>query len=117
MIQVEAKTTGASKMTKKNRQRVQVNAKHQGVVKQGATPPLPPVEVQKVQAAPKAPTSTVAPLLLTVADVCALLNVSRSTLLRLEKSGSLPGRVNLGSQVRYHRDVLKAWLLDQVQTR
>lgn len=52
------------------------------------------------------------PLLLSVFQVCALLNVSRSTLFRLEKSGEIPGRVTLGGQVRYHRQVIEEWLLE-----
>jgi excisionase family DNA binding protein len=52
------------------------------------------------------------PLLLSVSQVCALLNVSRSTLFRLEKSGEIPGRVTLGGQVRYHRQVIEEWLLE-----
>ena len=100
-------------MTKKNRQRIE--GKHPGVVKQGAAATAPPAEVLKVQRAVKVPASTVAPLLLSIADVCALLNVSRSTLLRLEKSGALPGRLVLGGQVRYHRQVIEAWLLKQAE--
>jgi excisionase family DNA binding protein len=101
-------------MTKKNRQRVQGNGQNHGKVRQAVTPPVPPVEVQKAPAAAVlVPVSTVPALLLTVADLCALLNVSRSTLLRLEKSGSLPGRIMLGGQVRYHREKIERWLLEQ----
>jgi excisionase family DNA binding protein len=52
-----------------------------------------------------------APLLLTISDLCGLLNVSRSTVNRLDKSGELPGRLQLGGQVRYHREVVETWLL------
>jgi len=55
------------------------------------------------------------PLLLTVTQVCALLNISRSTLFRLEKSGGIPGRVTLGGQVRYHRQVIEEWLMGQAK--
>jgi excisionase family DNA binding protein len=55
------------------------------------------------------------PLLLTVSQVCALLNISRSTLFRLEKSGEIPGRVTIGGQVRYHRQVIEEWLLEQAK--
>jgi len=55
------------------------------------------------------------PLLLTVSQVCALLNISRSTIFRLEKSGEMPGRVNIGGQVRYHRQVIEDWLLEQAK--
>jgi len=102
-------------MTKKNRNRMQGSSRHQGNVRQVITSPAPPAEVRKAPLAPPVPASTVAPLLLTVADVCALLNVSRSTLLRLEKAGSLPGRVKLGGQVRYHREKIERWLLEQCE--
>lgn len=50
-------------------------------------------------------------LLLTVPQVCDLLGgISRSTLVRMEKSGKLPGRVQLGGSVRYHRETIAAWL-------
>jgi len=55
-------------------------------------------------------------ILLTVAQVCSLLNLSRSTLDRMAKAGQIPGRVKIGGQVRYHRQVLETWLLDQVQS-
>lgn len=55
------------------------------------------------------------PLLLTVSQVCALLNLSRSTLFRLEKSGGIPGRVTIGGQVRYHRQVIEEWLMEQAK--
>jgi predicted DNA-binding transcriptional regulator AlpA len=62
-----------------------------------------------------APVSDVAPLLLTVADVCSLLKFSRTALFRLEKSGDLPGKVKLGGQVRYHREIIEKWLLELVE--
>ena len=52
-------------------------------------------------------------LLLTVADVCRLLKISRVTLYRIEKDNPLPGRVKIGGQVRYHRESLEKWLLKQ----
>ena len=51
-------------------------------------------------------------VLLTVSDICKLLKVSRSTLIRMEKSGYLPGRMMLGGSVRYHRETIAAWLRD-----
>jgi excisionase family DNA binding protein len=62
--------------------------------------------------APKRPSDEVS-LLLSCSEVCSLLKISRSTLDRLEKAGSLPGRVKLGGQVRYHRQVIEDWLLSQ----
>jgi len=49
-------------------------------------------------------------VLLTVSDICKLLKISRSTLIRMEKSGQLPGRLMLGGSVRYHRETIDAWL-------
>lgn len=54
-------------------------------------------------------------LLLTVADLCALLQISRSTLFRMEKAGKVPGRLSLGGQVRYHRETVEAWLRSQAK--
>jgi excisionase family DNA binding protein len=50
------------------------------------------------------------PVLLTVSDVCRLLKISRSTLIRIEKAGQLPGRLLLGGSVRYHRETIDVWL-------
>ncbi len=54
-------------------------------------------------------------LVLTVADVCRLLKISRVTLYRIEKETPLPGRVKLGGQVRYHRETLEQWLKQKVE--
>ena len=51
-------------------------------------------------------------LVLTVPEVCALLKISRSSLLRSE----IPGKVKVGGSVRYHKGVLEQWLKDQVST-
>ncbi len=49
-------------------------------------------------------------LLLSVAEMCALLRISRATLIRMDKSGKLPGRIKLGGSVRFHRETVEAWL-------
>ena len=54
-------------------------------------------------------------LLLTVANLCDLLQVSRSTLFRMDKQGVLPGRVDLGGHVRYHRQIVEEWLRKKVK--
>lgn len=54
-------------------------------------------------------TGNLAPILLTMADVCKFLNLSRSTVIRMESTGQLPGRINLGGAVRYHRETLEEW--------
>lgn len=53
-------------------------------------------------------------LLLTVVDLCQLLNLSRSTINRMERAGKLPGRIEVGGAVRYHRETIEGWLRDQV---
>jgi excisionase family DNA binding protein len=66
--------------------------------------------------APPAPAVAVdVALLLTVAQVCQLLSISRATLYRLEQAGKIPGRVQLMGHVRYHRPTLEAWLVAQVK--
>ena len=51
-------------------------------------------------------------LVLTVAEVCALLKISRRT---LERS-NVPGKVKVGGSVRYHRETIEKWLRKQVLT-
>jgi len=72
-----------------------------------ATEPLP-------QKRPKAPPKTrpVAPnsLLLSVAEMCALLCISRATLIRMDNAGKIPGKIKLGGSVRFHRETVEAWL-------
>ena len=55
-------------------------------------------------------------LLLTVPQVCKLLNLSRSTLDRMAKEGLVSGRLKIGGQVRYHRPTLETWLLEQLSS-
>lgn len=55
--------------------------------------------------------------LLTVSDVCKLLKISRSTLIRMEKVSHIPGRLMLGGSVRYHRETIEAWLQDLAANR
>lgn len=52
------------------------------------------------------------PVLLSVTDLCKMLKVSRSTLIRMEKSGLVPGRLVLGGSVRYHLETIRNWLQD-----
>lgn len=66
--------------------------------------PDPPKPVQ-VEPSPVVPA-----ILLTVGQVCDLLGgISRSTLVRMEKTGKIPGRVQLGGSVRYHREIVEEW--------
>jgi excisionase family DNA binding protein len=72
-------------------------------------------EPQIESAAPASGTvSPEEPLLLTISQVGALLNLSRSTLHRLAKDDQIPGRIKIGGQVRYHRSTLEHWLLMQL---
>ncbi|BCS53866.1 AlpA family transcriptional regulator [Geobacter sp. SVR] len=53
-------------------------------------------------------------LLLSVADMCALLGVSRATLIRMDNGGKLPGRIKLGGSVKYHRETVETWLKEMI---
>jgi len=70
-----------------------------------ATPvPVPP------KPAPVEPVPSAPAILLTVSQVCEQLGgISRSTLARMEKTGKIPGRVQLGGSVRYHRETIEQW--------
>ena len=71
-----------------------------------AAPVPDPPKPAPVEPAPSAPA-----ILLTVSQVCNLLGgISRSTLVRMEKTGKVPGRVQLGGSVRYHRETIETWL-------
>ena len=63
---------------------------------------FPPAAAEKVPALPS--------LLLTVKELCELLGVSRSKVVRMEKSGFLPGRVDLAGSVRYDRGIIEKWI-------
>jgi len=70
--------------------------------------PLPPVQAE--------PVLSVSAILLTVSQVCELLGgISRSTLVRMEKTGKIPGRVQLGGSVRYHREIIEEWIRSLVK--
>lgn len=49
-------------------------------------------------------------ILLSVAEMCTLLKISRATLIRMDNSGKLPGRIKLGGSVRFHRETVENWL-------
>lgn len=54
------------------------------------------------------------PLLLTIPDLCDLLQVSRSTINRMQKK--IPGRVELSGSIRYHREIIEKWLFDKIKS-
>lgn len=77
-----------------------------------ATPVQPPPPATKARkTAPEA-----AEVLLSVAEMCALLKISRATLIRLDKAGRIPGRIKLGGSVRFHRATVDAWLQSLIST-
>jgi excisionase family DNA binding protein len=45
-----------------------------------------------------------------VVEMCSLLKISRATLIRMDNSGKLPGRIKLGGSVRFHRETVETWL-------
>ncbi len=49
-------------------------------------------------------------ILLSVTEMCTLLKISRATLVRMDKSGKLPGRIKMGGSVRFHRETVESWL-------
>ena len=70
-----------------------------------ATAALPRPKVQK-KTEPPDPDA----ILLSVAEMCRLLKISRATLVRMDNSGKLPGRIKLGGSVRFHRATVESWL-------
>lgn len=55
-------------------------------------------------------------ILLSVAEMCKLLKISRATLVRMDKAGKLPGRMKLGGSVRFHRQTVETWLQSLINT-
>ena len=69
--------------------------------------------------APKVQKTTLADpnsMLLSVTEICTLLKISRATLVRMDKSGQLPGRIKLGGSVRFHRETVETWLKSLIGT-
>jgi len=50
------------------------------------------------------------PLLITAAELAALLSLSKRTLWRLRSAGDLPKPVKLGNSVRWVRDEINIWI-------
>lgn len=73
-------------------------------------PKREPAPLPKIAAAQKKPAIEVDSPLLSVTEMCALLKISRATLVRMDKSGQLPGRIKLGGSVRFHRETIDNWL-------
>ena len=74
-------------------------------------PPAPSPATTPAPPKPKPVAPLTPAILLTVPQVCELLGgISRSTLTRMEKTGKIPGRVQIGGSVRYHREILEEWV-------
>ncbi|HEY4745090.1 MAG TPA: helix-turn-helix domain-containing protein, partial [Desulfuromonadaceae bacterium] len=83
-----------------------------------------PRQKRAATAEPSAPSPQKAPklppqpgpnaILLSVAEMCSLLRISRATLIRMDKAGKLPGRIKLGGSVRFHRETVEAWLKELI---
>lgn len=86
---------------------------HQGV---SAPEPIIKKKTRNKTAVHKAE-SRPATLFLSVADICSLLGISRATLIRMDKTNSIPGRVKLGGSVRYHRETIDVWLTELVNKK
>jgi len=99
--------------SKKNKRKRKVRNRKQQ--QRQAVPSVKPEPSADAVASAALPPEEPAPLLVTVPQLCQLLNVSRSTLYRMEQAGVLPGRVKLGGQVRYHLETVQDWLRSLVQ--
>src|SRR5512133_3598939 len=71
---------------------------------------------QPVTKKPKTAAVESGAVLLSVTEICALLKISRATLIRMDKAGKLPGRIKLGGSVRFHRETIDAWLQSLIST-
>ncbi|RME33533.1 MAG: helix-turn-helix domain-containing protein [Deltaproteobacteria bacterium] len=97
-------------MSKRKNKRKQTKGRQAKTKQQAVTKSQPEPKADAI-ATPDAP----APLLVTVPQLCQMLNVSRSTLYRMEQTGKLPGRIQLGGQVRYHLETVQEWLRSLAQ--
>ena len=73
----------------------------------------PPQPVPKARTAHPGETSS---MLLSIREMCSLLKISRATLVRMDKSGKLPGRIKLGGSVRFHRETVETWLQSRISS-
>lgn len=99
--------------TKKNA----TKGKKEGAKSEQVKQPTP----KKPRARPKTPkiqnetAGESANVLLSVKEMCSLLKISRATLVRMDKSGQLPGRIKLGGSVRFHRETVVTWLQSLIE--
>ena len=76
-----------------------------------AVPPPPSPAI------PEPPPADAHPTFYTLQEIADLFRVSRSTVDRLSAAGRLPGKFKIGGQVRYHRETVDKWILDNVRKR
>ena len=84
-----------------------------GRTTQKAATDVKPLPVQRKHI--EAPIEATA-VLLSVKEICLLLKISRATLIRMDKSGKIPGRIQLGGSVRFHRHTVESWLESLIST-
>jgi excisionase family DNA binding protein len=77
--------------------------------------PKKPKSQPKAPKAQKEPAGETVNVLLSVKEMCRLLKISRATLVRMDKSGQLPGRIKLGGSVRFHRETVETWLQSLIE--
>ncbi len=79
-----------------------------------APTPAPTISHASPQTSKTTPETISVPVLLTISQLGQWLNLSRSTLHRMDKAGQLPGRILLGRQVRYSRPAIESWLKERL---
>lgn len=94
---------------------VDCRARETATPSKSTPPPLPTISHTPPQLPESASDSISVPVLLTIDQLCHWLNLSRSTIHRLDKAGKLPGRILLGRQVRYHRPAIESYIEDQLK--
>ena len=94
---------------------VNCRARGDGGTEQVPAPtPAPTISHASPQPSKPANDTISVPVLLTITQLGQWLNLSRSTLHRMDKAGQLPGRILLGRQVRYHRPAIESWIKERL---
>jgi excisionase family DNA binding protein len=105
------KTTEAGKQKQKKEKDKKNKTKKNNKTKSAVSISQPVTKVPKVVAIDHDA------VLLSVAETCVLLKISRATLVRMDKSGILPGRIKMGGSVRFHRETIVNWLQSLIATQ
>jgi len=106
---VKKKSDSLQKENKKEKKKKVKRQTKQEVTTRSKSTPTP----KKPRSAPQINEESV---LLSVVETCALLKISRATLVRMDKSGLLPGRIKMGGSVRFHRETIIKWLESLITT-